>query len=131
MNSVALGREEEAERHFRKAVELGAGEARLDLGAFLFRQGRMEEASKLLETAVQSDPESARANLESGRVLLQRGQLEAAAKRLEKATQRNPSDWNAHLLLGRAYQRLGRDAEAERELELGQSEWRRKQPASR
>ena len=131
MNYAALGRDEEAERHFRKAVELGMDDARIDLGAFLFRQGRIDEAAKLLDAAVQSTPDSARANLESGRVLLQLGQLEAAAKRLEKATQRNPSDWNAHLLLGRAYQRLGRDAEAERELRLGESVWRRKQPESR
>ena len=131
MNYAALGRDEEAERHFRKAVELGADDARIDLGAFLFRQGRSEEAAKLLDAAVQATPDSARANMESGRVLLQLGQLEAAAKRLEKATQRNPSDWNAHLLLGRAYQRLGRDAEAARELRLGESGWRRKQPESR
>jgi Flp pilus assembly protein TadD len=128
LNYAALGRDEDAERHFRKAVELGADDARVDLGAFVFRQGRIAEAAKILEAAVQATPESARANLESGRVLLQLGQLEAAAKRLEKAAQRSPSDWNAHLLLGRAYQRLGRDAEAERELQSGEAGWRRKQP---
>jgi tetratricopeptide (TPR) repeat protein len=128
LNYAALGRDQDAERHFRKAVELGADEARVDLGAFVFRQGRIAEAARILEAAVQATPESARANLESGRVLLQLGQLEAAAKRLEKATQRSPSDWNAHLLLGRAYQRMGRDADAERELELGEAGWRRKQP---
>jgi Tfp pilus assembly protein PilF len=133
LNYMALGQNDEAERDLRRAMKLGqsgADDVRVDLGAFLFRQGRSEEALKLLEAAVQGDPESARANLESGRVLLQLGQLEAASKRLEKATGRNPADWNAHLLLGRAYQRMGRDAEAERELQLGESEWRRKQPGS-
>lgn len=131
MNYLALGRDEEAERYFRKALASGAEEVRVDLGAFLFRQGRTAEAAKLLEAAVQADPESARANLEYGRVLLQLGQLEPAAKRLEQAVRRNPSDSNAHLLLGRAYQRLGRDADAERELQLGAKEWERKQPVPR
>ncbi len=131
LNYTALGKSEEAERDFRKAMALGTpgpDDVRVDLGAFLFRQGRVAEASALLEIAVQANPESARANLESGRVLLQLGRLDEAAVRLEKAARRNPSDWNAHLLLGRAYQRMGRDAEAERELLLGEREWRRKQP---
>jgi Tfp pilus assembly protein PilF len=131
LNYSALGRNEEAERNFRKAMESGPVErddVRIDFGAFLFRQGRMEEASELLRHAVESNPESARANLECGRVLLQTGQLEAAAKHLKKAVDRRPSDWNGHLLLGRAYQRMGRDAEAARELALGESKWRQKQP---
>jgi Flp pilus assembly protein TadD len=53
--------------------------------------------------------------------------LEEAAQRLETAVRRAPTDWNAHLLLGRAYQRLGRDADADRELRLGEAEWRRRQ----
>ncbi len=128
LNYAALGKDEEAERHFRKAVELGADDARVDLGAFVFRQGRLAEAAKILDAALQATPESARAHLESGRVLLQQGQLEEAVKRLEKAARLSPADWNAHLLLGRAYQRLGRDVEAERELQLGEAGWRRKQP---
>jgi Tfp pilus assembly protein PilF len=131
LNYSALGKHEEAERDFRKSLELGPAtpdDVRVDLGAFLFRQGRTNEASALLNLAVQANPDSARANLEAGRVLLQTGQLEPAAKLLEKAVKRNPSDPNGHLLLGRAYQRLGRDADAARELALGEAEWRRKQP---
>lgn len=130
LNFVALGDDAEADRHFRQAIESagpGPEDPRVDYGAFLFRQGKTAEASKQLSAAVSANPESARANLEYGRVLLQLGQLEAAVKRLEVATRRNPADANAHLLLGRAYQRLGRDADAERELKLGESEWRRKQ----
>lgn len=131
LNHSALGRPEEAERDFRKSLELGPAtpdDVRVDLGAFLFRQGRLNEASELLKLAVKANPESPRANLEGGRVLLQSGQLEAAAKLLEKAVQRNPTDPNGHLLLGRAYQRLGREADAARELSIGETEWRRKQP---
>ncbi len=126
LNYMALGMDTEAERDFRRAITSSSavGDVRVDLGAFLFRQGRLAEASKLLEEAVQANPESARANLESGRVLLHLNQLEAARGRLEQAVHRNPADWNAHLLLGRAYQRLGRTTDAERQLQLGESGWR-------
>jgi tetratricopeptide (TPR) repeat protein len=133
LNYAALGRDEEAERHLRKAVERNAGsvqDPRVDLGAFLFRQGRLEEARRVLDSAVRARPDSSRANLESGRVLLQLGELAEAVKRLEKSAQTNPPDWNAHLLLGRAYQRMGRDEDAARELKLGESGWRRSQPSN-
>ena len=131
LNNFALGKNEEAERDLRRAIALGqAGQnnVRIDLGSFLFRQGRLEEALILLGAAVAAEPDSARANLESGRVLLHSDQLPVAIKRLETAARLNPADWNTHMLLGRAYQRVGRDADAERELKLGQNGWRRKQP---
>lgn len=131
LNYIALGHSEAAERDLRKSMAFGlAGEddVRVDLGSFLFRQGRLAEAQKLLDAAVSAKPGSARANLESGRVLLHLHQLSAATKRLETAVRLNPADWNAHMLLGRAYQRAGRDADAERELQLGENAWRRKQP---
>ena len=131
LNHIALGRNQEAERDLRKAMVLGQPDeedVRIDLGSFLFRQGRLAEAQKLLDAAVSAKPDSARANLEFGRVLLHLDQLTAAMKRLENAVRLNPADWNAHLLLARAYQRSGRDADANRELQLGESGWRRKQP---
>ena len=131
LNYIALGRHEEAERYLRKAIALGQADqhdAQVDLGSFLFRGGRLAEARKLLEAAVNAKPDSARANLELGRVLLHLPELPEAIRRLEIAVRSNPADWNAHLLLGRAYQRAGRDADAERELQLGQSGWRSKQP---
>lgn len=130
LNYSALGMEREAERDFRQAVALGPSEtedARVDWGAFLFRQGRLAEAAIVLDAAVRANLTSARANLEHGRVLLQLNRLDAAAERLEKAVTLNPRDWNAHLLLGRAYQRLGRDADAERELAAGHRGWQRQQ----
>lgn len=131
LNYVALGRDEEAERHLRKAIAPGhnskGDDARIDLGSFLFRQGRLDEALKVLESANKAKPDSARANLELGRVLLQAGRLEAAVMHLQKAITLSPQNWNAHLLLGRAYQRLGRAADAERELRLGENQWKQKQ----
>ena len=131
LNYLALGRDGEAEQHLRRAVALGptgAEDARVDLGAFLFRQGRLPEAASVLTQAAQFEKASPRAYLELGRVLLQVGKLEPAARQLEEAVRRNSADANAHFLLARAYQRLGRDAEAARELRLGELAFGRKQP---
>ncbi len=129
LNYLALGRDADAELHLRRAVAIGPltpDDPRVDLGAFLFRQGRLPEAATLLKQAAKAD--SPRAHLELGRVLLQQGNLELAAYHLEQAARRNPADPNAHLLLARAYQRLGRDADAARELALGEQQRRRKRP---
>ncbi len=133
MNFAALSLTTEAERHFVKAVQLNGRTARkdedprVDYGAFLFRQGRIEEALRPLEQAVRDVPSSARANVEWGRVLLHLDKPDAAAECLAKAVALEPSDWNARLLLGRAYLRLGRTKEGEREMRLGQEGWASKQ----
>ena len=131
LNYLALGRDADAEHHLRRAVALGPstpGDARVDLGAFLFRQGRLPDAASVLAQAVQATAASPRAHLEFGRVLLQQGKLESAVRHLEEAVRRDPAESNAHFLLARAYQRLGRHADAARELRLGELEFRRKQP---
>ena len=131
LNYLALARYPDAEHHLRRAVALRAStddDARVDLGAFLFRQGRLPEAARVLVQAAKPTTASPRAHLELGRVLLQQNKLEPAVHHLEEAVRRNPADANAHLLLARAYQRLGRDPDAARELRLGEFELRRKQP---
>src|SRR5262245_41348258 len=68
LNYVALNMTDDAERHFRKAVQLsrnaGAEDPRIDYGVFLFRQGRSTAALEQLEAAVRDQPSSARANME-------------------------------------------------------------------
>jgi len=125
LNFMALGMAPDAERHFLKAIQLnvrqaaGSEDPRVDYGAFLFRQGRTEEALVPLEQAVREVPTSPKANTEWGRVLLHLGRLEQAVGCLEKAVKLDPKSSNAHLLLGRAYLRLGRTTEGEREMQLG------------
>ena len=125
LNFAAMEAPAEAERHFVKAIQLAgraareAEDPRVDYGAFLFRQGRTEEALRPLQQAAQDAP-SARAGLELGRVLLHLGKLDEAVVRLEKAVALEPGNSHARLLLGRAYLRLGRTAEGEREMRLGQ-----------
>jgi tetratricopeptide (TPR) repeat protein len=126
LNFAALGSPAEAERHFLEAIRArnpDPDDARVDYGAFLFRQGRTEAALPPLQAAVRDSPLSGRANLELGRVLLHLERTEEALSRLEKAVELMPADFNAHLLLGRAYLRAGRTADGERHLRLGQKGW--------
>jgi tetratricopeptide (TPR) repeat protein len=129
MNFAASDAPAEAERHFLDAIRLAgpsprdSEDARVDYGAFLFRQGRTEAAVRPLEQAVHESPDSARANLELGRVLLHLDRLEPAVTCLERAVRLAPADSNAHLILGRAYLKLGRTEDGEREMRLGQKAW--------
>ncbi len=131
LNLEALGRPVEAERHFQQAVRLQSKETRpnedprVDYGAFLFRQGRTDEALRTLEQAEAALASSSRANTELGRVLLELGKPDAAAVRLEKAVGLEPGNWTARLLLGRAYLRLGRNKEGDEQTRLGQEGWAR------
>jgi protein O-GlcNAc transferase len=126
MNLAATGSPTEAELHFVKAIQLAGrplrepDDARIDYGAFLFRQGRTDDALRPLQQAAQDMPSSARANLELGRVLLHLDRIDAAATSLAKAVRLQPGNSNAHLLLSRAYLRLGRISEGEREMRLAQ-----------
>jgi tetratricopeptide (TPR) repeat protein len=118
----ALGRAGDAERELREAVATDDGKSlpdfdpRVELGAFLLRQGRLDEAKATLLDARQDSP---RAHFELGRILTQEGKLDEAAARLAKAVALDPSYAAARLLLGRVYFRLGRAADGERETALG------------
>jgi tetratricopeptide (TPR) repeat protein len=128
LNFVALFLPAEAERHFVKAIQLtsptkNGEDPRVDYGAFLFRQGRTDEALRPLEQAAREAPASARANMELGRVRLHLNRLNEAVTCLEKAVALEPGNSNAHLLLGQAYLRLGRASQGEKEMRLGQEGW--------
>jgi anaphase-promoting complex subunit 3 len=117
----ALGRDQEAERHFRSAMarkDPFATRARTPYGRFLMRQGRMNEALAMLESAQQ--PESAEALIEYARALMQANQVELAAAKLERLVELTPRDAAARFLLAKAYRRLGRLADAVRQEQAGQ-----------
>lgn len=127
LNHLALDQPVQAEIHFKEAVRARAAsdgsseDARIDYGGFLIRQGRADEAARLLDLALKDNGESPRANLESGRALLHLGRTAEAVRRLEAAVKLNPSVPAARLLLGRAYLQLGRTEDGERELRYGSS----------
>jgi protein O-GlcNAc transferase len=136
LNYIALGRPGDAEDHFRKAVQLNPGpeklpdDPRVDYGAFLFRQGRIDEALPVLNEAVQASPQSARAHAELGKVLLHAGKVAPAARELELAVRLHPRSWAVRLLLGRAWLQLGRTEDGERELRIAREGWSRDQGSS-
>lgn len=113
----ALGRIEAAERGFRRAAELAANASprppenpRIDYGAFLFRQGRLDEAIRELGLA----PSCFRTHFERGKVLAAKERLEQAAQELEKALTFPDREASAALLLAKVYSRLGRAGDAEK-----------------
>ncbi|HWR50001.1 MAG TPA: tetratricopeptide repeat protein [Bryobacteraceae bacterium] len=114
-----------AEREFREAARLmpervrPEDDPRTDYGAFLFRQGRAQEAVAPLEAAAAAHPASASAHFHLARVLVQLNRLGAAAVHLEAAVKADPKHHAAHLLLGQAYTRLGRKQDGAKHLRIG------------
>ena len=92
LNYIGLGIAAEAERHFLKAIQTGGGaeDPRADYGAFLFRQGRVQDALAPLRQAVRDAPASARANVELGRVLLHPDGAGEATACLQRVVGRDP-----------------------------------------
>lgn len=124
LNFMALGRMTEAEQNFKAAIAMRIyaeslpEDPRVDYGAFLFRQGRIDEALQLLPEAVRDAPKSARAHAELGRVLLHCGKPDAAVESLERAVELDPGAPSVRLLLGRAYLQTGRTDEGQHQLQL-------------
>jgi type IV pilus assembly protein PilF len=89
-----LGQKEDADRHFRRSVELqpnGSG-ALNNYGQFLCAQGRTPEGLALFDRAIANplyaNPENAHTN--AGLCLLAAGDVPAAAARFEEALKSNP-----------------------------------------
>lgn len=110
----ALGRNE-AETEFQKALSqrnqdyspLVEPDPRIGLASFLYRQGRAEEAVRLLEGAPNSYQKLASFHHQLGRLWSQQGAWEKAARSFERALELNPGRSETHGLLSRVYYRLG------------------------
>ena len=108
-----LGRSAEAMSSYQKAIALYRGGAppsedpRVYFGLFLFREGRLAEAEKVLAALCRERPDSARGHLELGRVLLQTGRPGEAVTELQSAVKLGAGE-QAELLLRRAQARVPR-----------------------
>jgi protein O-mannosyl-transferase len=112
------GRNDEADEHFARAVELQPGyvTAHYNWGAFLLTRGRVDEAIRQLEAAVQLAPFHADACVNLGNALVRAGRPAEAVARYEQALAISP-DADVHYNLGVALLELGRTREAAAHLE--------------
>ncbi len=78
---------EEANRHFRRAVELQPNTAvlRTNFGASLMRLGQAAQAAEQFRKALELEPNNPTASFNLGTILLQQGRPEQALPRLETA----------------------------------------------
>jgi tetratricopeptide (TPR) repeat protein len=115
-----LGRTEEAEAAFRKAIAIGTSrdaEPRLNLGTLLAENNRPAEALPFLTQAVDADPNNFQAQREAGKAFLLLRCFTEARDALEKAAALAPQNAPVHFLLAQAYRGLGLAARAQGENE--------------
>ena len=115
----ALGKPNQARRHYLRASELNRGLAApsanppLLLGSMLYRESRLDRAEHLLREALRYDGDAALAHYWLGLVLERRSDLGPAIGALRRAAALAPHDHRPHYALARIYQRTGDAARAE------------------
>ncbi len=114
MTYADLEREDEAERAYRKALEIDPdyAEAHNNLGVLLQEQGRAEEAIKHLREAVRLRPRAASHHSNLGVALAEIGKFEQAADCYRQSIKCDRKYALGHNNLGNALRSLGRPAEA-------------------
>lgn len=90
------------------------------LGNLQLDGGLLDEAASSYQAVMRLAPGESAGFVGFADVGLRQGSASEAVNLLEPVTQAHPRDKSAHQILGLAYQRLGREAEAKRELALGQ-----------
>jgi tetratricopeptide (TPR) repeat protein len=108
-----------AERHLRRAVELGRSNARGHwmLGHALSQQGRHEQAQAAASLARELEPLSPLSHSMSAQIAFSARNFEAAKRHAREALRAEPNDWVGYYQLGQACQQLGRIDEALEALE--------------
>lgn len=104
-----LGRHDEAERAYRKAIEQYEDYAtgHYNLGITLMRTKRLADAAVAFGEATRLDPTNALAHANLGAVLTWLGKPEQAIPELQQALKLNPGEVpSAHYQLGEAYREL-------------------------
>lgn len=81
-------------------------------GIKLYEQGRLDEALKQFELALQKQPDYLEAYVSIAVILMDKGHWEEAIPKLEKALQLDPDCWFAHANLGIIREKQGRKEEA-------------------
>jgi len=114
------GRMDEAEKAFRKVLELEPGNAAAlnNLGNVARSRGRLDEAVRWYREAVRQNPGLVDPRLSLAAIEIGRGRMKAALKELEAILRIDPRNAKAHSNLGTVYGMLGDKAEARRHYDL-------------
>ena len=118
------GKEEEAIRRYRHAIELAEQQGLKTDAPFLYLARLLialhchEESLSLLRRVVELDAESSEARALLGKALTHLGRYDEALPVLRAAITRAPEDKTAHYLLMTVYKRLGKHDEAAHEMQL-------------
>jgi tetratricopeptide (TPR) repeat protein len=112
---------EEAEREFRKAIELDPSSLRAHhaYGLYLIARGRFDEARQELGKAATLDPLSLAVSDDLGVPDLFEGRYDRAVAQFRKTVELDPEFPNSHFHLGMAYVLTSRHSEALSEFEKG------------
>jgi Flp pilus assembly protein TadD len=107
---------EEAERHYRAALQMRPGqpEALTGLGRLCLRTGRMDEAIHCFESALATAPGHKSVLLGLGEALAVAGRQNEAKNAYERLLAGEPENAEAHFGLGSVLKQLGRFAESQR-----------------
>jgi tetratricopeptide (TPR) repeat protein len=120
-SDLALGKEEAAEKSYRKAIEINPKQPLYyeNFATLLRRQGpeKLDEAIGQLKRAYQFDPNNPFVGLQLALCYESKGNLPDAAALLEKAVQKQPDLLPAHIALARIDFRLDKKADAAKEKE--------------
>jgi tetratricopeptide (TPR) repeat protein len=116
----ALGKNDEAIEAYQQAIRLNREQAvrspwpSLNLGAFLLKLGRLDEAGAAVRESLSADPHFPRAHFQLGLWLEKQGKLTEAVPELKQAADLDPTFAEPYYALGRVYSRLG-DAKSAKE----------------
>ena len=122
----ALGKSEEAIRAYKDAIRLNREQRlhspwpALNLGAFLFKLGRPDEAEVYLRESLQEDPRFPKAHFQLGLLLEKGGKYAEAIQELKQAAEIDPSYPEPCFALGRIYRRLGDEKSAQAAFQMFQ-----------
>ena len=109
-----LGRLDEAEHHYRRALSLDPRFrlAHSGLVQVLAQSGRLDEAERVLER-MEEDGAPAEVSVNLAIIHMKRGRLPSAMEKLRTALSKNSTDVVAHIYLGKVHERCDKTSSAE------------------
>lgn len=115
---VEIGAPDEAERAYRRAIELDPShtDAMVNLGRLLQERGNLAEAAQLYRRATEVEPDYGTAFFNLGVVMEELGETDAAIAAYEKSLEVDPVSADSHYNLAGIYEELGRKTLAYRHL---------------